>query len=721
MTQEELKQLTKEQTSNTNNNIVSVGYGYTEVGGKITNELGLVYTVKEKKPLDEILEEDRIPSEITYGGESLPTDVVQSTVRLVAASDCNPEFYEWRTNAPTNRNSFRPLKGGVSIGNVDLLPGYVGTLGFVAIDNESNTLVGVSNNHVLVDDAWIATSRTTTDLKTNAFRENGSLCVQPSEVGANSSNRVGVLKKYVPIDFTGNTVDGALIALDSKDLVNYNAYGEPFEGLTTVTDHPRFATTEEIDNILTTNPQLLSSGRTTGAKGEGNTKLLVGGFPVSSQIEFNKQGVNHVAQFDNLIKYIASGTTTPNGDVCYDPISGGDSGSALIADLSGEKVIIGLSFAGAFDGTGKSIYGLACRIDEVAEQLNISAYMGNNLSNYDVSDIPKSEKHILQNHTNQKKITVDGKDFWQMGITTSDHSRYESGSVEDNTETTLFDRTIYVYGIKLYAAGVVGSSLSVPTEFLKKIAQTVKLIIDPKGPNIDKPSQLNMVKTLSGESGWHSGMMTIQRIARGSGNYYDSNFLTDPTLYTGLENLFDTTANNDMVWYKNNSHGPINIIGDNDIVEVLEHVLHTIHMFGVKGGVAGSEVALNVGFEGDDVTGTELYLAMSEAVNNGVFNISGYGGTLSDITKHQVILKEYMYLLTFAMWDYSEFWENGSLHPEWNDNSKTPSGVYTNNPLGESLYNTYIKPVLSVPDKSVLRSMFGDNDTGVSGYQNDVI
>ena len=63
MTQEDLKQLTKEQTSNTNNNIVSVGYGYTEVGGKITNELGLVYTVKEKKPLDEILEEDRIPSD----------------------------------------------------------------------------------------------------------------------------------------------------------------------------------------------------------------------------------------------------------------------------------------------------------------------------------------------------------------------------------------------------------------------------------------------------------------------------------------------------------------------------------------------------------------------------------------------------------------------------------------------------------------------------------
>ena len=34
------------------------------------------------------------------------------------------------------------------------------------------------------------------------------------------------------------------------------------------------------------------------------------------------------------------------------------------------------------------------------------------------------------------------------------------------------------------------------------------------------------------------------------------------------------------------------------------------------------------------------------------------------------------------MWGFGpEFWENGSLAPEWNDNATTPEGVQENNPL----------------------------------------
>ena len=40
------------------------------------------------------------------------------------------------------------------------------------------------------------------------------------------------------------------------------------------------------------------------------------------------------------------------------------------------------------------------------------------------------------------------------------------------------------------------------------------------------------------------------------------------------------------------------------------------------------------------------------------------------------------------MWEFSEFWEGGSLSPEWNDNARTPEGVLANNPLGYELYNT---------------------------------
>ena len=66
-----------------------------------------------------------------------------------------------------------------------------------------------------------------------------------------------------------------------------------------------------------------------------------------------------------------------------------------------------------------------------------------------------------------------------------------------------------------------------------------------------------------------------------------------------------------------------------------------------------------------------------------------------------------------------EFWENGTLAPEWNDNARTPSGVQQNNPLGYALFNTYIEPVLSKPSLTDLRTIFQDNDGGVSGYQSN--
>ena len=60
--------------------------------------------------------------------------------------------------------------------------------------------------------------------------------------------------------------------------------------------------------------------------------------------------------------------------------------------------------------------------------------------------------------------------------------------------------------------------------------------------------------------------------------------------YEGLEEFEDQFALDDMVWYKNvDSSGK----GDDDINEILEHTLHTIHRFGVRGGVEGSTEALN--------------------------------------------------------------------------------------------------------------------------------
>jgi plastocyanin len=58
---------------------------------------------------------------------------------------------------------------------------------------------------------------------------------------------------------------------------------------------------------------------------------------------------------------------------------------------------------------------------------------------------------------------------------------------------------------------------------------------------------------------------------------------------------------------------------------------------------------------------------------------------------------------------------------------RTQSGIQTNNPLGYTLHNTYIAPVISKPSLTTIRSIFQDGDVGdptvagASGYVVDVV
>ena len=292
---------------------------------------------------------------------------------------------------------------------------------------------------------------------------------------------------------------------------------------------------------------------------------------------------------------------------------------------------------------------------------------------------------------------------------------YSYGDIVPIESIIFYDRELDVNGIKLIAAGNIGGQLAVPDFWIYKTARVFQLLIDKDAEDIDSNSQLNMIKTLKGEIGWHQGYPTGQRIARGGGNEYSPNFLDDNRnqSYPGLEAFEDALALDDMVWYKNiDSQGT----GDDDINEIMEHTLHTLHRFGVRGAVQGSTEALNIEAEKEDITNTDIFLAMKEAYTNGVFDIEGYGGDINNRDAWPVMLKEYQYLLTYGMWEFSEFWEGGSLSPEWNDNARTPEGVLANNPLGYELYNTYFKPVISKPSKDTLREIFQDGDQGESGY-----
>ena len=301
-------------------------------------------------------------------------------------------------------------------------------------------------------------------------------------------------------------------------------------------------------------------------------------------------------------------------------------------------------------------------------------------------------------------------------VTSSLNSYYSSGDIISLEPIIFYDRSLLVNGIKIIVAGEIGGQQAVPDKWVYKTAQVFKLLIDRDSEGINIEAQLNMIKNLKGEIGWHQSVPTGQRVAYGGGDEYSPNFLTDQgkKSYEGLEEFEDQLALDDMVWYKNvDSSGT----GDDDINEILEHTLHTIHRFGVRGAVEGSTEALNAESDEEDISDTEIFLAMKEAYNNGVFDISGYGnGDINNQDIWGVLLKEYTYLLTFGMWEFNEFWEGGSLAPEWSDSARTPQGVLENNPLGYQLYNNYYKPVVSKPSKEILRSIFQDNDEGESGY-----
>ena len=196
---------------------------------------------------------------------------------------------------------------------------------------------------------------------------------------------------------------------------------------------------------------------------------------------------------------------------------------------------------------------------------------------------------------------------------------YSNGEIVQTIEPIVFyDRELVINGIKLIVAGDIGGQLAVPDFWIYKTARVFELLIDKDGEDIDANSQLNMIKTLKGEIGWHQGRQAGQRIARGGGNEYSPNFLDDNRnqSYPGIEAFEDALALDDMVWYKNiDSKGT----GDDDINEIIEHILHTLHRFGVRGGVEGSTEALNIEAEEEDITNTDIFLAMKEAYTNGVF------------------------------------------------------------------------------------------------------
>jgi hypothetical protein len=163
-------------------NVVAVGVGYKTTGGKKTDSLGIVCSVKKKVAASQLSSADMVPATL----DGMPTDIIETgTIRAL--------------QSPTEKH--RPAPGGVSIGHRDITAGTLGCL-----VKKDDRFVILSNNHVLAN--------------SNAA-EIGDAILQPGphDGGRYPEDHIADLEQFIPINITGLPSD-CPIATGTADFLN---------------------------------------------------------------------------------------------------------------------------------------------------------------------------------------------------------------------------------------------------------------------------------------------------------------------------------------------------------------------------------------------------------------------------------------------------------------------------------------------------------------------
>lgn len=358
---------------------------------------------------------------------------------------------------PANRQTTRAIKGGISIASTSQTPPYGpggrGTMGLVCQDLASGALVGLTNNHVVVKNPFYTNQQSFTstiqneyDLVDSSNTVQGDFVYQTGEsqpVNPGGPLEIGRVLRYVPLYTSASTAANNTL-VNNSDAAMFSLYCTASGGATIIdftssfqqlglsyTSSMPFASTAEINNLLNSNPELYSSGRTTGAKGSPGTlcPLRILSLGVNTYVGYNLQGTPTLAFMQDLISFVkpdnsasySPPTAGASVQVCPYPGWPGDSGSTLIANIGGVWKIVGLVFAG--NGTPynqfvgyevASSVALACRIDHVASQLGIKAWTGSAAPVVD----PNSITYVTVSGSNDTKIyNCSGSNYWQVGLT----------------------------------------------------------------------------------------------------------------------------------------------------------------------------------------------------------------------------------------------------------------------------------------------------------------
>ena len=429
-----------------NPNLVSVGLGQKVSGGQVTGESAIVCGVLQKKPIEDLSPEELLPSAVVVDSQTIKLDVVEQgqPVLFTTCSDCGG----W--NGPnsgqnTNRQYTRPLRGGVTMAATNKYPA-VGTFGTIVKDTATGALLGLTNNHVSIEDASYTSSRQIGTI--NSVIENDydptNFIYQGTETTPGGpispSNQIGRSVRYSPSSTTlPNQIDAALFSIESEGDIDTTISYAPIGLESIMSSNPPFASTSELDAMDISNPDVYSSGRTSGARGKGICgNLRVNQVGVSFNIAAMIQGVPQLINYNNCVSVIRpddddSFSQQPG---CFNPGLQGDSGSAVyIVGSDNITKLAGLLFAGTCvigsmpvdqqsnpccDGqvgqTSCSTIFYFCRIDEIASQLNIEWW--DNANDPLILVNPSTLEYITESGTSSEKTKIcSGRTYWQAGLT----------------------------------------------------------------------------------------------------------------------------------------------------------------------------------------------------------------------------------------------------------------------------------------------------------------
>ncbi len=162
-------------------NVVGVGVGFKESGGRPTDTEAIVVLVSRKVHPSRLSRADRVPKLLS----EVKTDVIEvGDLRILPAAD--PEdIPDLEESDRTGR--LRPARPGISIGHFQIT---AGTFGALVYDADTRAPLILSNNHVLAN---------VTDGRDGRAKE-GDPIYQPGRYdGGTEADTIGHLERFVPI------------------------------------------------------------------------------------------------------------------------------------------------------------------------------------------------------------------------------------------------------------------------------------------------------------------------------------------------------------------------------------------------------------------------------------------------------------------------------------------------------------------------------------------